>query len=54
MIIGSLLEKEGLDEEDKKQISSVIFNRLDKKMKANRCNCIIHNEWSISPIENFC
>ncbi len=33
MIIGSLLEKEGLDEEDKKQISSVIFNRLDKKMK---------------------
>ncbi len=33
MIIGSLLEKEGLDQEDKKQISSVIFNRLDKKMK---------------------
>ena len=33
MIIGSLLEKEGLDEEDKKQISSVIYNRLDKKMK---------------------
>ncbi len=33
MIIGSLLEKEGLDEEDKKQISSVIFNRLDRKMK---------------------
>ena len=33
MIIGSLLEKEGLDEEDKKQISSVIFNRLNKKMK---------------------
>jgi len=33
MIMGSLLEKEGLDEEDKKQISSVIFNRLDKKMK---------------------
>ena len=33
MIIGSLLEKEALDEEDKKQISSVIFNRLDKKMK---------------------
>ncbi len=33
MIIGSLLEKEGLDDEDKKQISSVIFNRLDKKMK---------------------
>ena len=25
MIIGSLLEKEGLDEEDKKQISSVIL-----------------------------
>ena len=33
MIIGSLLEKEALDEEDKKQISSVIFNRLDRKMK---------------------
>ena len=33
MIIGSLLEKEGLDQEDKKQISSVIYNRLDKKMK---------------------
>ena len=33
MIIGSLLEKEGLGEEDKKKISSVIFNRLDRKMK---------------------
>ena len=33
MIIGSLIEKEGLDDEDKKKISSVIFNRLDKKMK---------------------
>ena len=33
MIIGSLLEKEGLDDEDKKKISSVIFNRLEKKMK---------------------
>ena len=33
MIIGSLLEKEGLDEEDKKQISSVIFNRLEINMK---------------------
>ena len=33
MIIGSLLEKEGLDDEDKRQISSVIFNRLEKKMK---------------------
>ena len=33
MIIGSLLEKEGLDEEDKKQISSVIYNRLNRKMK---------------------
>ncbi len=33
MIIGSLLEKEGLNEEDKKQISSVIFNRLDRNMK---------------------
>ena len=33
MIIGSLLEKEGLDKEDKRKISSVIFNRLNKKMK---------------------
>ena len=33
MTIGSLLEKEGLDYEDKKLISSVIYNRLNKKMK---------------------
>ena len=33
MIIGSLLEKEGLDKEDKKKISSVIFNRLNSQMK---------------------
>ena len=33
MIIGSLIEKEGFDYEDKKIISSVILNRLDKKMK---------------------
>ncbi len=33
MIIGSLLEKEGLDTNDKKQIYSVIINRLNKKMK---------------------
>ncbi len=33
MIIGSLLEKEGLDYLDKKIISSVIFNRLNKNMK---------------------
>ena len=33
MIIGSLIEKEGLDYEDKKLISSVILNRLEKKMK---------------------
>ena len=33
MTIGSLIEKEGLDNEDKKKISSVIFNRLNKKMK---------------------
>ncbi len=32
-IIGSLLEKEGLDIKDKKNIYSVIINRLDKKMK---------------------
>ena len=33
MIIGSIIEKEGLDYEDKKKISSVIFNRLNKNMK---------------------
>ena len=33
MIIGSLLEKEGLDYNDKKKIYSVIMNRLNKKMK---------------------
>ena len=33
MIIGSLIEKEGFDYEDKKIISSVIFNRLEKKKK---------------------
>ena len=32
-IIGSLIEKEGLDNEDKKNISSVIFNRLNREMK---------------------
>ena len=33
MIIGSLIEKEGLDINDKKKISSVIFNRLNQGMK---------------------
>ena len=33
MIIGSLLEKEGLDEIDKEKIYSVIYNRLQKGMK---------------------
>ena len=33
MIIGSLLEKEGLDIKDKRKISSVILNRLNNKMK---------------------
>ncbi len=33
MIIGSLIEKEGLDDVDKRKISSVIMNRIDKKMK---------------------
>ena len=33
MIIGSLVEKEGKTEEDKRLISSVIFNRLNKNMK---------------------
>ncbi len=33
MIIGSLLEKEGLDIDDKKKIYSVIINRLNKGMK---------------------
>ena len=33
MIIGSLIEKEGLDTDDKRKISSVIMNRLKKNMK---------------------
>jgi UPF0755 protein len=33
MTIASLVEKEGFDDSDKKMISSVIFNRLNKKMK---------------------
>ena len=33
MTIGSIIEKEGLGSEDKKKISSVIFNRLKKQMK---------------------
>ena len=33
MIIGSLIEKEGLDKDDKRNISSVIFNRLKSNMK---------------------
>ena len=33
IIIGSLLEKEGLDYLDKSKISSVILNRLDKNMR---------------------
>ena len=33
MIIGSLIEMEGKDYEDKLKISSVILNRLEKKMK---------------------
>jgi len=33
LIIGSLLEKEGMDDFDKKVIFSVIQNRLEKKMK---------------------
>ena len=33
LVIGSLLEKEGIDEGDKKKIFSVIINRLNKKMK---------------------
>ena len=33
MIISSLVEKEGMNDNDKRLISSVIFNRLRKKMK---------------------
>ena len=33
MVIGSLIEKEGYGAEDKKMISSVILNRLNKNMK---------------------
>ena len=33
MIIASLVEKEGTDDNDKRIISSIIFNRLEKNMK---------------------
>ena len=33
LVIGSLIEKEGLDYEDKRKIASVIFNRLNKNMR---------------------
>ncbi len=33
MVIGSLIEKEGFDTEDKKLITSVILNRLNRNMK---------------------
>ena len=33
IIIGSMIEKEGLDYNDKRKISSVIFNRLKKNMR---------------------
>ena len=33
MIIGSLIEREGLDYDDKLKISSLFFNRLNKNMK---------------------
>ena len=33
IIIGSLLEKEGIDDDDKRKIYSVIINRLNKKMR---------------------
>ncbi len=33
MIIGSMIEKEGLDYQDKKNIASVIFNRLNRNIK---------------------
>ena len=33
LIIGSLIEKEGIDNIDKKKIKSVIFNRISKKMR---------------------
>ena len=43
MIIGSLIEKEGLDSEDKKKIASVIFNRLDNKMKLQLDATVIYS-----------
>ena len=33
LIIASLVEKEGIDDNDKRLISSVIFNRLNRNMK---------------------
>ena len=43
MVIGSLIEKEGLDDYDKKLISSVIFSRLNIKMKLQIDASVIFN-----------
>ncbi len=42
MTIGSIIEKEGLDNEDKKKISSVIFNRLKNNMKLQMDATVIY------------
>ena len=44
MIIGSLLEKEGLDNQDKKIIFSVIFNRLNNDMKLQIDATVIYTQ----------
>ena len=46
MIIGSLIEKEGYDNNDKRKISSVINNRIDKKMKLQIDATVVYNyQW---------
>ena len=51
MIIGSLLEKEGLDYNDKRKIYSVIINRLKRKMKLQIDATVIYSltdgDWNI-------
>ena len=57
MIIASLVEKEGIDYIDKKKISSVIFNRLQKKMKlqidASTIFAITRGNYKLSRPLNF-
>jgi cell division protein YceG involved in septum cleavage len=46
IIIASILEKEGVDLEDKRKIASVILNRLKKKMRLQIDACLIYAKTS--------